>query len=297
MDLFKSMKAFTTTVEAGSMSAAAERLKLTPAMVGQHVVALETRLGAQLLNRTTRRQSLTDFGRSYFIQCQDILERVAIAETEAEAQASEAQGVLRVTAPVTFGTSLLIPALRQYRQRAPHVKIELVLTDNSLDIVEEGIDIAFRIGDIPDSRIIQRVLMPYRMVVCAAPDYVVDHGMPSHPSELAEHELVGFAKTAETPLKFYNNNQKVEVTPHCMVTMNSGQALLSAAKAGLGLIVQPHILLADDIEAGRLQRLLPDWSLGERDVSMVYYRHKNMTPKVRSFIDFALEAFRDNTPQ
>jgi len=278
------------------MSAAAERLKLTPAMVGQHIAALETRLGAQLLNRTTRRQSLTDFGRSYFIQCQDILERVAIAETEAEAQASEAQGVLRVTAPVTFGTSLLIPALRQYRQRAPHVKIELVLTDNSLDIVEEGIDIAFRIGDIPDSRIIQRVLMPYRMVVCAAPDYVVEHGTPSHPSELAEHELVGFAKTAETPLKFYNNDQKVEVMPNCMVTMNSGQALLSAAKAGLGLIVQPHILLADDIEAGKLQRLLPDWSLGERDVSMVYYRHKNMTPKVRSFIDFALEAFRDNTP-
>lgn len=291
MDLFQSMKAFVATVSAGSMSSAATDLKLTPAMVGQHIAALELRLGTRLLNRTTRRQSLTDFGKTYLEQCKDILERVAIAEMEAEAQSSEAQGVLRITAPVTFGATLLVPALKQYRQLSPLVRLDLMLTDKRLDIVEESVDIAFRIGYIPDSRMIQRVLMPYKMIVCTSPEYLARHGAPAHPTELAAHELVIFTRTFDTPLKFYNGDQTIEVKPQSMITVNSGHALLNAAKSGLGIIVQPEILLVNDLEAGKLVRILPDWHLGERQISILYYRHKNMTPKVRSFIDFAINEF------
>ncbi|MEF3022055.1 LysR family transcriptional regulator [Vibrio mimicus] len=293
MDLFKSMKAFVVTVDAGSMSSAAMELKLTPAMVGQHIAALETKLGTQLLNRTTRRQSLTDFGKTYIEQCRDILERVALTEIEAEAQSNEAQGLLRITAPVTFGTAVLIPVFKKYRERSPNVKLDLLLTDNSLDIVEEGIDIAFRIGDIPDSRIIQRILMPYKMIVCASPEYLANSESLKHPADLTAHEVVSFTKTADRPLKFYNNEHCIEVKPRSMVSVNSGYALLSAAKSGLGVIVQPEILLEDDLKEGKLVRVLSDWHLGERQVSMIYYRDKKMTPKVRGFIDFSLMEFRE----
>ncbi|GAB2191651.1 LysR family transcriptional regulator [Sessilibacter sp. MAH1] len=291
MDLFQAMKSFVTTVNVGSMSSAASELKLTPAMIGQHIASLEARLGTRLLNRTTRRQSLTDFGKTYFEQCRDILERVALVDLEAEAHSSEAQGLLRVTAPVTFGVSLLVPTLRKFRQSSPLVKIELILTDQNLDIVENGIDVAFRVGLIPDSRIIQRTLMPYKMVVCASAEYVTQRGMPHEPTELVEHELIGFTKTTDTLLTFFNHDRLVEVKPLSMISMNSGYALLSAAKSGLGIIIQPEMLLKNDLESGALVRILPDWHLGERQLSMIYYRHKNMTPKVRNFLDFSIKEF------
>jgi DNA-binding transcriptional LysR family regulator len=138
---------------------------------------------------------------------------------------------------------------------------------------------------------IQRVLMPYKMIVCASPEYLARHGTPAHPTELAAHELVIFTRTFDTPLKFYNDDQTIEVKPQSMITVNSGHALLNAAKSGLGIIVQPEILLVNDLEAGKLARVLPEWHLGERQISMLYYRHRNMTPKVRSFIDFAINEF------
>lgn len=291
MDLFQSMKAFVTTVNAGSMSAAANQLNLTPAMVGQHIAALESRLGTRILNRTTRRQNLTDFGASYLEQCKDIIERVALADMEAEAQSTEARGALRITAPISFGSSLLMPALKRYRDLYPLVKIDVVLTDRTIDLVEEGVDIAFRIGRVPDSRLIQRVLMPYKMVACAAPSYLNEYGIPNHPSELSEHDIVLFTPAVRTSLKFSKNKQQVEVKPKCMVTVNSGHALVNAAKSGLGFIIQPEILLESDMKSGDLIQILSDWELGQRQVSILYYRDQNMTPRVRSFINFSLKAF------
>ena len=293
MDLFQSMKAFVTTVNSGSMSAAAIQLNLTPAMIGQHIAALESRLGTRILNRTTRRQNLTDFGASYLEQCKDIIERVALADMEAEVQSTEARGALRITAPITFGSSLLMPALKRYRNLFPLVKIDLVLTDRNIDLIEEGIDIAFRIGKVPDSRLIQRMLMPYKMIACAAPIYLAEHGTPNNPSELSKHDLVLFTPAARTPLKWYKNEHQVEVKPKCMVTVNSGHAVVNAAKAGLGIIIQPEILLDPDIHSGNLVQILPDWKLGQRQISILYYRDQKMTPRLRSFIHFALEAFTE----
>lgn len=291
MDLFRSMQVFVSTVETGSMSAAAASLNLSPAMVGQHIAALENRLGTRLLNRTTRRQNLTDFGQSYLEQCKDILERVALTVLKAESQQSEAQGKLRISAPLTFGAAVLIPALKQYRQTAPQVKLDIVLTDRNVDLVEERFDIAFRIGNIPDSRLISRKLMPYQMIICASPDYIALKGSPLQPSELSRHELVSFTPTARESWKLSKSTEIVEVTPESMMTVNSGHALLNAAKAGLGLVIQPRILLEPDIRSGQLIQLLPEWNLGERHVSMLYYRDQHMTPRTRSFIEFALQAF------
>lgn len=295
MDLFRTMQVFVTTVETGSMSAAASCLNLSPAMVGQYIAALENRLGTRLLNRTTRRQNLTDFGLSYLEQCKDILERIALADLAAESQHSEAQGKLRVSAPLTFGAAVLMPALKQYRQAAPLVKLDIVLTDRNVDLVEERFDIAFRIGNMPDSRLISRKLMPYQMVICASPDYLALKGRPLHPSELSQHELVSFTPTARKSWKLSQGTEIVDVTPECMMTVNSGHALLNAAKAGLGLVIQPRILLEPDISNGQLIQLLPEWSLGERHVSMLYYRDQHMTPRTRSFIEFALQAFDAKT--
>jgi DNA-binding transcriptional LysR family regulator len=291
MDLFQSMKAFVTTVDTGSMSAAAIKLNLTPAMISQHIAALESRLGTRILNRTTRRQNLTDFGASYLEQCKDIIERVALADIEAETQSIEARGTLRITAPISFGASLLMPALKRYRNAFPLVKIDLMLTDRNVDLVEEGIDIAFRIGTVPDSRLIQRTLMPYTMMVCAAPCYLSEYGVPDHPKELLNHDVLLFTPASKTPLKFYSDKQQYEVLPKCAVTVNSGYALVNAAIAGLGVIIQPKILLEPYIKSGELIQIFSDWKLNQRQVSILYYRDQKMTPRLRSFISFSLKEF------
>ncbi len=285
------MQVFVTTVQEGSMSAASGKLGMSPAMVGQHVAALEERLGTRLLNRTTRRQSLTDFGASYVEQCRDILERVAIADQDAEALQAEPRGKLKMTAPTTFGAEVLMPRLQRYRELAPDVTLDITLTDRNVDIVDEGFDIAFRIGELPDSRLIARRLAPYRMMICAAPDYLARRGNPDHPRDLAHHDAIGFAPAARSPWKLAKGDDRVEVVPQMSITVNSGQAVRVAGRAGLGVIMQPSILLSTDVEAGLLVQLFPDWQLRERPMSLVYHRDRRMTPRLRSIISFAISEF------
>jgi DNA-binding transcriptional LysR family regulator len=291
MDLFRSMQAFVTVAQFGSMSAAAPRLGLSAAMVGQHIAALEERLGTRLLNRTTRRQSLTDFGLSYLEQCRDILERVAVADEQAETLQQKPRGQLRITAPMTFGAEVLTPALGRYRDQAPDVTLDIVLTDRNVDLVEEGFDAAFRIGTPPDGRLIARQLAPYRMMICGSPDYLARTGTPAHPTELSNHDSIIFTPAARSPWRLSRGDDKVEVTPARSMTVNSGQAVRMAACAGLGIIMQPATLLMPDVKTGRLVQLFPDWRLGERPMSLLYYRDRRMTPRLRSFIAFSMKEF------
>ena len=291
MDMFRAMQVFVTVADAGSMTAASATLGLSPAMVGQHISALERRLDTRLLNRTTRSQSLTDFGASYLQQCRDILERVAAAEQEAEASQTQARGKLRITAPTTFGEEALIPALGRYRAIAPGVTLDITLTNRNVDLVEEGFDIAFRIGTLPDTQLIARRLAPYRMMICATPDYLARMGRPDHPCDLARHEAVRFTPTLRSAWKLAKGDQVVEVDPLGAITVNSGQAVLAAGRAGLGVVMQPAILVARHVKSGELVQLFPDWALGERSMSLLYYRDRRMTPRLRSFISFALQEF------
>jgi DNA-binding transcriptional LysR family regulator len=285
------MQVFVTTVQEGSMSAASGKLGMSPAMVGQHVAALEERLGTRLLHRTTRRQSLTDFGASYVEQCRDILERVAIADQDAEALQAEPRGKLKITAPTTFGAEVLMPRLQRYRELAPDVTLNITLTDRNVDIVDEGFDIAFRIGELPDSRLIARRLASYKMMICAAPDYLARRGNPDHPSDLANHDAIGFTPAARSPWNLAKGDDMVEVIPRMSITVNSGQAVRMTARAGLGVIMQPSILLSSDVQAGLLVQLFPDWHLRERPMSLVYHRDRRMTPRLRSVISFAISEF------
>lgn len=293
MDLFRAMRAFVSVAEAGSMSAAAPRLGLTPAMVGQHVAALEERLGTRLITRTTRRQSLTDFGTSYLEQCRDILERVALSEQQAETLRQEPRGLLRVTAPVTFGSEVLMPALGRYRAMAPKVTLDIVLTARNADLVDEGFDAAFRVSTPPDGRLIARRLAAYPMAICASPAYLDRVGTPVHPAELADHDAILFTPASRSPWRLIRGSETVEITPQATIRANSGQALRTAARAGLGVILQPLMLVGPDIASGHLVRLLPDWDLGARAVTLLYYRDRRMTPRLSSFIAFAMEAFSD----
>jgi DNA-binding transcriptional LysR family regulator len=291
MGLFRSMQIFVTTVQEGSMSAASAKLGMSPAMVGQHIAALEDRLGTRLLNRTTRRQSLTDFGATYLEQCRDILDRVAVADQDAEALQAAPRGRLKITAPTTFGAEVLMPRLQHYRKLAPAVVLDITLTDRNVDIVDEGFDIAFRIGELPDSGLIARRLVPYRMMICAAPAYLQSRGMPRHPDELAHHHAIGFTPSARSAWKLTRGDERVEIVPKMSITVNSGQAVRMAARAGMGVIMQPSILLDSDVQAGLLVQLFPDWQLRERPMSLVYHGDRRMTPRLRSVISFAIAEF------
>jgi DNA-binding transcriptional LysR family regulator len=297
MDLLRAMQTFVIVAQSGSMSAAAPRLGVSAAMVGQHIAALEERLGTRLLQRTTRRQSLTEFGLRYLEQCRDILERVAMADEQAESLQQEPRGPLRITAPMTFGAEVLTPALGRYRAQAPHVTLDILLTDKTLDMVEDGIDVAFRIGTPPDGRLIARDLAPYRMMICASPAYLARAGTPMHPRELSDHEMVAFTPAARAPWRLSRDGEEVEVTPVRWLSLSSGQAVRVAACADLGIVLQPALLLARDVAAGRLVPLFPDWRLGERRLSLLYYRDRQMTPRLRSFIAFSMREFAESSAE
>jgi DNA-binding transcriptional LysR family regulator len=165
------------------------------------------------------------------------------------------------------------------------------LTDRNVDLVEEGFDVGFHIGDLADSRVIARPLAPYRIMICAAPDYVARRGMPAHPADLAGHEAIGLTSSARLPWSFSRDDEQVDVMPARMITVNNGQAVRAACRAGLGVVVQPEFLLRQDIEAGVLIQLLPEWDLGKRSMWLLYYRDRRMTPRILSFITFSLATF------
>lgn len=289
------MQVFVRVVSKGSFSAAAEELHISPTMVGKHIRHLEERLGVRLLNRTTRRQSLTEVGRIYYERC-----KLALAEVDAaDACANELQvaprGVLRVNAPVSFGVNALVGAIGDYVRHYPEVHIELALNDRVVDLVDEGYEVAIRIGSLPESSLIARPLAPYRMIICASPNYLVAHGVPETPEQLAEHNCMGFMYSPlQDQWQFIDRdgNGKRNVQINGNLRVNNGQALRKAALHGMGIIMQPEVLLAEDIAAGRLVRLLPDHELPSQDMHVVYPSNRNMTPKLKSFVEFIVARFR-----
>lgn len=256
--------------------------------VGNHVRTLEHRLGMQLLQRTTRRQRLTPFGEEYYARCKEILRLVAETHAQTQDQQSTPAGKLRVTAPVSFGTDALMPALADYLGRYPDVDIDVVLNDRVADLLEDGFDVGIRIGQLPDSALIARPLAPYRLMICAAPAYLARRGVPSRPEDLAEHECLSFAP-AHWRLSSEEGAHRVAVAGRLQV--NLGQALRVAALHGLGIVLQPAILLEADVRAGRLVQLFPTFALPTRPMSVVYLPDRYRSPRLRSFVDFVVERF------
>ncbi|QGZ39372.1 DNA-binding transcriptional LysR family regulator [Pseudoduganella flava] len=291
MDKLRSMEVFVAAVEAGSFAAAAERCGMSAVMVGKHIRALEQMLGAALLTRTTRRQALTEIGRRYADQCRAIRAQIDEAQSLAESMRTAPRGLLKVTAPVSFGARWLAPAVTDYLRLHPDVTVDLNLNDRTVDLVEEGFDVAVRIGPLPDSTLVARPLRPYGMAICASPAYLKKHGRPRTPADLAQHECLeftGWLPQARWKLKGERDGRLVRPGRFCA---NSTAALRMAALNGFGIVMQAEVILADDIAAGRLVPLLRNYLPSPRPMHLVYSRDRRATPKLTTFVDFLLERF------
>jgi DNA-binding transcriptional LysR family regulator len=292
MDHLTSMRVFVRVVERGGLSAAAAAEHISPTMVGKHVRYLEERLGVRLLNRTTRRQSLTEMGQLYYERCKHALAEVEAADTCVSRMRQAPRGVLRVTAAVSFGVHSLTPVVNGYLAANPEVRIELSLNDRVVDLVDDGIDCAIRIGKLPDSTLIARPLAPYSMVVCAAPSYLAKHGTPRTPDELKKHNCLGFLNIATQNQWSFMVGAAVRSVPvRGNFCVNSGQALRMATLDGVGIALHPLLMAQDDIAAGRLVPLLRDFPTPTSPLHIVYPFTRHMTPKLRTFVDCVLQHF------
>jgi DNA-binding transcriptional LysR family regulator len=292
MDRLLSMTVFAKAVEMGSFSAAAEVFRMSPQLVGKHVRMLEQHLGVQLLNRTTRRQHLTEIGASYYEKVKIILAEVDSAEGLAADSRVTPSGLLRINAPVTFGIHALMPRLTEYMSTYPEVHVEVALTNRYIDALEEGADAVFRVGALEDSSRIARRLAPYRLILCAAPSYLAAHTKIHTPMDLASHTCLGFPYTElRTHWTFDGPGGLVTVPVAGRLMVDSGEALLVAARAGSGVLLQPAELIEPEIAAGRLVRVLPKYAAPARPLHLLYAPDRQMTPKLRSFVDFAVATF------
>ncbi|RFP14946.1 MULTISPECIES: LysR family transcriptional regulator [unclassified Duganella] len=294
MDKLRSMEIFVAVVDAGNFTAAASAFQLSPVMVGKHIAHLEATLGARLLTRTTRRQSLTEIGTQYVEQCRAILVQIAAAETGAEAMRSVPRGRLRITAPVSFGSEWLAPAISDYLRLHPEVGVDLNLNDRMVDMVEEGYDAAVRIGPLDDSGMVARPLFNYAMSICASPAYLKKHGTPLTPDDLARHECLDFmvgTVGVRWRLQSVHDVRGKRELPASRFRTNSGQALRMAALKDFGIVMQAEVLLAQDIAAGRLVPVLCGYLPPPRPMHLVYQRDRRATPKLTTFIDFIVERF------
>ncbi|RJS25822.1 LysR family transcriptional regulator [Corallococcus sp. H22C18031201] len=293
MDRMTSMAVFTKVVASGSLSQAARELGLSPAGVSHHLTTLEDWLGARLLHRTTRKLSLTEVGAGFHARCLRILEDVEDARGAAGAQQAVPRGRLKVNAPISFGTRHLSQAISDYLLAYPEVGVDITLNDRKVDLVEEGIDVAVRIGALPDSSLVARRLAPSRSILCAAPDYVARAGAPRTPADLVHHECLEYAYRA-TPGEWRfrgADGQESVVRVSGRLTASNGELLRVALLKGLGVSLTPSFLIGEDVAAGRLVRLLPEYAPPEVGIHAVYPRGRHLSAKVRSFIDFLVDRF------
>ena len=292
MDRFLEMQTFTAVVDAGSFVKAADALALSKAAVSRHVGELEARLGVRLLQRTTRRLSLTDEGQVFYARSKELLASVDEAEVEVSSRSARASGLLRVNAPFSFGIRHLAPLWGEFHARHPGVTIDLTLADRVVDLVEEGYDLAIRIATLESSTLICKRLASTRVVLCASPRYLETHGTPRHPSELAAHAVISYSYLATRDEWHFDGPQgRVSIGTAPWLRTNNGDSCRTAALGHHGVILQPTFLVNDDLVAGTLVELMPEYRSVELGIYAVYPTRKQVTPKVRALIDFLAERF------
>lgn len=293
-DRFQEMRVFAAVVEAGGFTAAAGRLGMSKAAVSRHVAELEERLGVRLLHRTTRRLSSTAEGELFYARCRELLARLDEAEAELGSGSTAAQGVARVNVPLSFGLMHLAPLWPGLLARHPGLELDVTLSDRVVDLVDEGYDLALRIGQLPASSLVSRRLAATRLVACAAPAYLAAHGAPARPAELARHAVIGYSLFAAGDYWSFTGalrEETVKVQPR--MRTNNGDTCRAAALAGQGIILQPSFMIGADLAAGRLVELMPGWRAITLGIYAVYPSRKFLAPKVRAIIDFLVEAFAD----
>lgn len=291
MDKLRNMEVLVAVVETGSFAAAARQLGISSVMVGKHVQQLEAHLGARLIQRSTRRHSLTEVGRAFCEDSRRVLEQVRWAESAVERSRSAPQGLLRVSAPVTLGTQVVAPLVADYLLAHPLVRVDLQLTDGVVDLVGESVDAAVRIGPVGDEGLVARPLAPYRMVIAAAPAYLARHGRPERVADLAHHHCLNHAVWQRRVEWTLRDGERTAYWPEvARLQCNQGDGLRHAALRGLGLVMQPEVLLAPDIAAGRLEPVLQDCVPPPRPVHLVYAPDRRQLPKLTHFVAHVVQA-------
>ena len=296
MDALRQIEAFVAVVRAGSYVKAAERQETSKAVLSRQVLELETRLGTRLLNRTTRRLSLTETGAAYFERCVQILDDLREADAAAGATTATARGRLRINAPLTFGNLHLAPLWGEFLKLHPAVELDITLTDRVVDLVEEGFDLAVRIaptGRLPSSSLVARTIADDRIVLCASPGYLRGAPALTHPADLAAHAVMAYAWWSGGDTWQFRGaaGPTADVTVRPRLRTNSGDTCRAAALADQGVIYQPAFLVGPDLRAGRLVELLSDWRGPTLDIHAVYPSRTHLSGKVRAMVDFLAQAF------
>jgi DNA-binding transcriptional LysR family regulator len=298
MDLAYGMKVLVKVVDAGSFARAAEALDTSTAAVSRQIGALEAHLGARLLNRTTRRLSLTDAGAEFCERSRAILEEIAEAEAVAGQQSLQPVGLLRITAPLSFGVSQLSRLLPAFRERHPQIRLDVDLTDRVVDLANEGVDVGLRIAQELGDNLVARRIAPVSMVVCASPIYLKRRGVPRTPADLATHETLSFSYLWVGDDWPFTDAQgvvtRVRVQPAVHAT--NGDLLRELAVAGGGVILQPSFIVGTELARGTLVPLLTDFRTLELSLFAVYLSRRHLSSKVRVFIDYLVERIGAQPP-
>lgn len=291
MDRFQEMRAFAAVVEAGSFVGAADALGVSKAAVSRQVAELEARLGVRLLHRTTRRLSLTGEGEVFHARARELLGSLEEMEAEVAARSGRAVGTLKVSAPASFGVLHLAPLWPGFMARHPQVRLEVTLSDRVVDLVEEGFDVAVRIARLGDSSLVSRQLASTRLMLCASPRYLRKHGRPRHPSDLAEHAVIAYSLlSVGDDWQFTGPDGPVQVRVQPRLRTNSGDTCRAIALGHEGIVLEPSFMVADDVAAGRLVHLLPEYRSLEFGIHAVYPSRRLLAPKVRALVDYLAQA-------
>lgn len=287
MDRLQSMAVFVRVAEQGSFSLAARQLGLSKSAVSKHVTALEERLGVRLLNRTTRRLVLTEVGSVYRDYCARVVQDADDADLAATQHSDQPRGRLRVSAPMSFGILHLGPLLPEFLGRHPALQVELILNDRVVDLLEEGVDVAVRIGRLADSSLIARRFATARSVCVASAAYLASSGTPLQPGDLARHNCLRYSYLRQPDdWSFTRQGEQVTVRVGGNLQANNGDVLRAAARSGLGVVCLPDFIVGDDVESGALVHLLTDWELPEVPVHAVFPSQRHPSAKLRAFVDF-----------
>ncbi len=287
MDELKRIGVFTRVVETKSFSEAARQLGVAKSAVSKQIAQLEKEVGVRLLNRTTRSLSLTEAGEIFYRHSADIVSRTEVALSELREYQNQPTGTLRISCPVDFGTQHLVPVIKQVRALYPLLKIDLLLEDRVINMVEDGVDLAIRIGWLQESNLVAKKICETPVIVFASPEYLAQKGIPKTPQDLQQHDWVSLSLFS-SPLtwQFEHNGQKQSVQMHSQLKTNSVAAILALVKSGQGISALSKFVMQDDIDQGLLQPLLTDYQLEPSGVYAVYPHREHVPPKVRIFIDF-----------
>ncbi|MEQ9683814.1 MAG: LysR family transcriptional regulator, partial [Rhodospirillales bacterium] len=294
MDNLTGMAVFAKVVETGTFKGAARAMGLSKGAVSKQIARLEDRLGARLLNRTTRRSSLTEVGAAFYERCRRIVAEAEEAELAVTRLHAEPRGVLRVNLPMSFGMIHMADALPDFMAAYPEISLDVTLDDRVVNVVDEGYDVVIRITELPDSSLIARRLAPFRIATCASPAYWDAHGRPKHPADLRNHACLLYSYLSNlNEWRYRGPDGPFAVRVDGPMRGNNGDLLRAAAVAGLGIVRSPTFIVGCHLVEGRLEQVLAEFEDDDRGIYAVYPHNRHLSAKVRAFVDFMAKRFAD----